>query len=160
MNEEKLDLILTVVSGLKLQVEKMEKQNVEFRSEIRQDMSEFRSEIRQDMSEFRNEVKQDVAELRSELRQTTKTLQAENAETRKMIKALNQRINLIEKQIIQISVEIKAEIKSEINKITEHIKILESETLYARRDGFNNRTQLHEIETRLFQIELKVGLAA
>jgi septal ring factor EnvC (AmiA/AmiB activator) len=160
MNEEKLDLILTVVSGLKLQVEKMEKQNVEFRSEIRQDMSEFRSEIRQDMSEFRNEVKQDVAELRSELRQTSKTLQAENAEIRKMIKALNQRINLVEKQIIQIAIEIKEEVRNEIQKLSKRMEILESETLFARRDGFDNRTQLREIETRLFQVERKVGLAA
>ncbi len=149
MNEEKLDLILTVVSGLKLQVEKMEKQNVE-----------FRHEIRKDMSEFRNEVKQDVAELRSELRQTTKTLQAENAETRKMIKALNQRINLIEKQIIQIAIEIKEEVRNEIQKLSKRMQILESETLFARHDGFDNRTQINEIETKIFQIERKVGLAA
>jgi septal ring factor EnvC (AmiA/AmiB activator) len=148
MNEEKLDLILTVVSGLKLQVEKMEKQNVE-----------FRGEIRQDMSEFRNEVKQDVGELRSELRQTTKTLQAENSELRKMIKVVNQRINLIEKQIVQIAIEIKEEVRSEIHKLTKQMEILESETLFARRDGFDNRTQLREIETRLFQVERKVGLA-
>jgi dsDNA-specific endonuclease/ATPase MutS2 len=160
MSEEKLDLILTVVSGLKLQVEKMERQNVEFRNEMKQNMSEFRNEIQQNMSEFRNEVRQNVAELRSELRETTKTLQAENAELRKMIKAVNQRVDLIEKQIVQIAIEIKAEIRSEIYKITEHIKILESETLFARRDGFDNRTQLREIETRLFQVERKVGLAA
>ncbi len=149
MNEEKLDLILTVVSGLKLQVEKMEKQNVA-----------FRSEIRQDVAEFRNEVKQDVAELQSELRQTTKTLQAENAELRKMIKAVNQRINLVEKQIIQIAIEIKEEVRNEIQKLSKRMEILESETLFARRDGFDNLTELRKIETRLFQVERKVGLAA
>jgi gas vesicle protein len=160
MNDEKLDLILTTVSGLNLKIDdlsqrvnKLEKQNVEFRKEIRQDISEFRNEMRSEMSEFRNEVRQDINELRSEVRQIGKKTHEEFVEIKKIVKALSQRVNLIEKQIISIAMELKEEIKIEIQKITQKINILESDTLFARQDSLENRKHIIEIENRLLQVE-------
>jgi septal ring factor EnvC (AmiA/AmiB activator) len=110
-------------------------------------------------AEFRNEVRQDINELRSEVRQIGKKSHEDYVELKKIIKSFIQRISLIEKQIISIATELKEEIKSEIKKLTQKINILESDTLFARQDNLESRKHIIEIENRLLQVERKVGLA-
>ena len=65
MNEKNLALI--------------QKENAEFRMQIREDMNNFKNEIRSDIENFKNETRAEFSQIHSEIAQLDKRIEVQNA---------------------------------------------------------------------------------
>ncbi len=137
MSEQKLDLILNVVSEIKVRQDKLEQRfdGLDQRFDgLSTEFREFRAEITTELRDFKKEVAKSFA-------------------------AVQNRFALIEKQMVAIGVEIKEEIKAEIKAVNENIDRLEKEILFARSDSVDTRVKVRELENRLTRIENHIGIA-
>lgn len=131
MSEEKLDLILNVVSEIKSKQDKLE---------IRFDGLE---------TEFIG-LNQKVDNLTVELKDF-------KTEVAKSLVTIHNRFGLIEKQMMAIGIEVKEEIKVEIRAVNRNIERLEKQILIYRDDSLDIREKVHQIEERLSQLEHQIS---
>ncbi len=146
MSDEKLDLILTVVSDIKLKVDsldtKVDKLETRFDGlETRFDGLETRfdgleTKVDNLDSEFRS-FKQQVIE---------------------SFTNVNNRFSLLEKQMLAIGVELKAEIKQEIRAVGVKIERLEKQVIYDRSETLEMKDTLRELDDRMTKVENHIGL--
>lgn len=146
MSDEKLDLILTVVSDIKLKVDNL-------------DTKVDRLESRFD----RLEIKVDALETRFDGLETRfDNLDSEFKDFKKQVSEafinVNDRFALLEKQMTAIGIEIKAEIKQEVKIIAARIDRLEKQIIYDRNETLENKDAIREIDDRLTKIENQIGL--
>ncbi len=147
MSDEKLDLILTVVSDIKLKVDNLETRFDGL--ENRFDGLETRFD--------RLEIRFDVLETRFDgLESEFKNFKIYVTDA---IAVLQNRFNALEKQMVAIGIEIKSEIKLEIEVIGKQIDRLEEEILLNRTDTVSNRRKIKDFEARLTRLENHVGIA-
>ena len=153
MSDEKLDLILNVVSDIKVKVDKLE---------TRFDGLETRFdglETRFDDLETRFDgldTRFDGLETKFDgLENQFKDFKKQVIES---FAAVHSRFETLEKQMVAIGVEIKAEIKAEVEMIGKNLDRLEEETLHNRTDTLDNRRKIREVETRLTRLENHVGI--
>lgn len=141
MSEEKLDLILTVVSELKGSVGRIE---------LRMDNLEV--EFKDLKTEFKD-LKTEVKDLKAEVKDFKKqVIQA--------LKSLNSRIDTLEKQIFAIGVELKDEIRREIREVRDDIEFLEEKLMIEQKENIKYNLKVKKLEERVTKIEEKVKLAA
>ena len=153
MSDEKLDLILTVVSDIKLKVDRLDTKvdNLETRFdglETRFDGLETRFdglETRFDGLEIK------VDNLDSEFKDFKRQV------IESFVK-VNNRFALLEKQMMAIGVELKAEIKHEIRAVGMRIDRLEKQIIYDRSETLENKASIQEIDDRLTKIENHIGI--
>ena len=153
MSDEKLDLILTVVSDIKLKVGSLETKvgNLETRFD-RLETKVDRLETRFDGLETRFDgLETKVDNLDSEFKSFKKEVIGSFA-------GVNNRFTLLEKQMLAIGVELKAEIKQEMKTVGAKIERLEKQVIYDRSETLENKTALREIDDRLTKIENHIGL--
>ncbi|MCY7377079.1 MAG: hypothetical protein LH472_14055 [Pyrinomonadaceae bacterium] len=160
MSDEKLDLILTVVSDIKLKVDKLDTKvdNLEVRFD-RLETKVDNLEVRFD----RLETKVDNLEVRFDRLETkVDNLESEFTDFKERViesfAQVNNRFALLEKQMLAIGVEIKQEIKQEIKAVGAKIERLEKQVIYDRGETLENKSELREIDDRLTKIENHIGL--
>ena len=139
MSDEKLDLILSVVSGIKVRQEGLEKTVDGIVVQIAGLETRFdglEAKVDNLDSEFRS-FKQQVSE---------------------SFIFVNNRLTLLEKQMLAIGVEIKAEIKMEIRAVSAKIERLEKQVIYDRTETLEHKTELREIDDRLTKIENHIAI--
>ena len=125
MSDQKLDLILTVLSNIKLKVDSLETRFDGLEAKVDNLDLEFKG--------FKNQVIESFAKVQN-------------------------RFEVLEKQMIAIGVEIKSEIKVEISIVGKQIDRLEEETLHNRTDTVGNRRKIKDFEARLTRLENHVGI--
>ena len=146
MSEEKLDLILNVVSDIKNRQEGLEKTVGEIVVKI------DGLETRFDGLETRfDSLETKVDNLDSEFKDFRKQVTEAFAN-------VSNRFALLEKQMTAIGVEIKAEIKQEVKIIAARIDRLEKQIIYDRNETLENKDAIREIDDRLTKIENHIGL--
>ena len=146
MSDEKLDLILSVVSDIKVRQEGLEKTVGGIVVQI------GGLETRFDGLETRFdglEIKVDKLDL--EFKDFKK-------QVIELFISLQSRFNILEKQMVAIGVELKAEIRTEVEAVSAKIDRLEKQILIDRTDTVENRIEIREIKQRLTQIENNIGL--
>ena len=139
MSDEKLDLILSVVSDIKVRQEGLEKTVDGIVVQIAGLETRFdglEAKVDNLDSEFRS-FKQQVSE---------------------SFIFVNNRLTLLEKQMLAIGVEIKAEIKMEIRAVSAKIERLEKQVIYDRTETLEHKTELREIDDRLTKIENHIAI--
>lgn len=134
MSEEKLDLILTVVSELKGSVGRIELRMDNLETEFK----DFKAEFKDFKAEFKDFKKQVIQALKS----------------------LNSRIDTLEKQIFAIGVELKEEIRREIREVRDDIEFLEEKLMIEQKENIKYNLKVKKLEERVTKIEEKVKLAA
>ncbi len=153
MSDEKLDLILTVVSDIKLKVDSLDTKVDKL--ETRFDGLETRFdglETRFDGLETRFDgLETKVDNLDSEFRSF-------KHQVGESFISVNNRFTLLEKQMLAIGVELKAEIKQEIRAVGAKIEQLEKQVIYDRTETIEHKAELRRIDDRLTKIENHIGL--
>ncbi len=71
---------------------------------------------------------------------------------------INNRFTLLEKQMLAIGVELKAEIKQEIRAVGVQIERLEKQVIYDRNETLEMKGAIRELEDRMTKIENHVGV--
>ena len=174
MSDEKLDLILTVVSGIKLKVDNLDTKvdsldtkanNLDIKVDsldtkvnnldIKVDnldtkVNNLDTKVNNLESQMQG-VKTDVRELRSEFTDFKK-------QVIELFVSVQNRFAVLEKQMVAIGVELKAEIRTEVEAVGAKIDRLEKQILLDRTDTVENRMEIREIKQRLTQIENTIGL--
>ena len=146
MSDEKLDLILSVVSDIKVRQEGLEKTVDGIVVQI------AGLETRFDGLETRFDgLEAKVDNLDSEFRSFKQQVS-------ESFIFVNNRLTLLEKQMLAIGVEIKAEIKMEIRAVSAKIERLEKQVIYDRTETLEHKTELREIDDRLTKIENHIGI--
>lgn len=167
MSEEKLDLILNVVSHIKNKQESLEKTVDEMKTEqtsLRKTVGEMN--IRQtSLEKIVGEMKTGQTSLEktvSEMNTKLDGLSSDFADFKKQVAdsfaAVNKRFSVLEKQMFAIGVELKAEIKREIGAVAARIDRLEKQIIYDRAETLENKDEIREINKRLTEIENNIGL--
>lgn len=155
MNEDKLDLILTVVSELKGSVDNLggKVDNLETKVnnlEVKVDNLDSR------MSKL--ETKVDKLEVKVDKLQ--KDFTDFKRQVTQAFKSLNNRIDVLEKQMFAIGVELKQEIQREINNVRDEINRLENTIMLEQAEKLQDRVRVRELEARVAKLEEKFRLAA
>lgn len=146
MSDEKLDLILTVVSSIKLKVDNLDTKVDNLDTKV----NNLDTKVNNLESQMQG-VKTDVRELRSEFTDFKK-------QVIESFVSVQNRFAILEKQMVAIGVELKAEIRTEIEAVGAKIDRLEKQILLDRTDTVENRMEIREIKQRLTQIENTIGL--
>ena len=146
MSDEKLDLILEVVTDIKVRQENLEKtvgkiavkvDGLETRFdglETRFDGLETRFDgLESEFKKFRRQVIEAFAKVQD-------------------------RFTILEKQMVAIGIEIKEDIKREVETIGIRIDRLEKQIIFDRNDTLEHREEIRDIKKRLTQIENNLGL--
>ena len=146
MSDEKLDLILEVVTDIKVRQENLEKtvgkiavkvDGLETRFdglETRFDGLETRFDgLDSEFKKFRRQVIEAFAKVQD-------------------------RFTILEKQMVAIGIEIKEDIKREVETIGIRIDRLEKQIIFDRNDTLEHREEIRDIKKRLTQIENNLGL--
>ena len=146
MSDKKLDLILEVVTDIKVRQENLEKtvgkiavkvDGLEMRFdglETRFDGLETRFDgLESEFKKFRRQVIEAFAKLQD-------------------------RFTILEKQMVAIGIEIKEDIKREVETIGIRIDRLEKQIIFDRNDTLEHREEIRDIKKRLIQIENNLGL--
>ena len=146
MSDEKLDLILEVVTDIKVRQENLEKtvgkiavkvDGLETRFdglETRFDGLETRFDgLESEFKKFRRQVIEAFAKVQD-------------------------RFTILEKQMVAIGIEIKEDIKREVEIIGIRIDRLEKQIIFDRNDTLEHREEIRDIKKRLTQIENNLGL--
>ena len=68
------------------------------------------------------------------------------------------RFTILEKQMVAIGIEIKEDIKREVETIGIRIDRLEKQIIFDRNDTLEHREEIRDIKKRLTQIENNLGL--
>ena len=153
MSEEKLDLILTVVSDIKLKVDnldaKVDKLETRFDGlETRFDGLETRFDgLETRFDGLETKVDNLDSEFRSFKRQVIESFVN-----------VNNRFTLLEKQMVAIGVELKAEIKQEIKAVGVKIERLEKQVIYDRTETLEMKDTLRELDDRMTKIENHISV--
>ncbi len=160
MSDEKLDLILNVVSDIKNRQEGLEK--TVGKIVIKIDGLETRFDGLETRFD-RLETKVDNLEIRFDNLETkVDNLDSEFKDFKKQVIELfisvQNRFAILEKQMVAIGVEIKAEIRTEIEAVGAKIDRLEKQILLDRTDTVENRMEIREIKQRLTNIENTINL--
>ncbi len=134
MNEQKLDLILTVVSELKGKVDKFDLRLDGFEGKL----DKLDSRIESLENGFRDFKKQFI-----------------NA-----FEAIKTRIYILEKQRFAIGVELKDDLRRETNDVQQDINNLENKIMLEQAEKLQDRVRVRELEMRLSRLEEKFRLAA
>ncbi len=146
MSDEKLDLILTVVSEIKVKVDKLDTKVDKLETKV------DKLETRFDGLETRfDRLETKVDNLDSEFKDFKK-------QVIELFVSVQNRFAILEKQMVAIGVELKAEIRAEIEAVGAKIDRLEKQILLDRTDTVENRMEIREIKQRLTQIENTIGL--
>jgi chromosome segregation ATPase len=146
MSDEKLDLILNVVTDIRTRQDGLEKRFDGL--EQRFDGLEQRFD---GLDKRFDGLDKKVDNLSSEFTDFKK-------QTAKSFAIVHNRFALLEKQMYSIGVEVKEEIKAEIKAVNENIDRLEKEILFARSDSVDTRVKVRELEHRLSRLENHIGL--
>lgn len=160
MSDEKLDLILTVVSDIKLKVDNLETRFDRLETKVDNLETRFDGlETRFDGLETRF----DGLETRFDRLETkVDNLDSEFREFRQQViesfANVNNRFALLETQMLAIGVELKAEIKQEIKAVGVKIERLEKQVIYDRSDTLEMKGTIRELDDRLTKIENHIGL--
>ena len=134
MSDEKLDLILNVVTDIRGRQENLEKRFDGL--ETRFDGLEKKvDKISDEFTDFKRQTAASFA-------------------------AVQNRFASLEKQMVAIGVEVKEEIKAEIKAVNENIDRLEQEILFARSDSVDTRVKVRGLEQRLSRLENHIGLSS
>ena len=139
MSDEKLDLILTVVSDMKLKVENLGTRFDRLDTKVdnlETGFDRLNTKVDNLDSEFKGFKKQVIESFTS----------------------IQNRIGVLEKQMVAIGVEVKSEIKAEIEIVGKQIDRLEEEILLNRTDTLSNRRKIKDFEARLTRLENHVGI--
>ena len=146
MSDEKLDLILTVVSDIKLKVDKLDTKIDKL--ETRFDGLERRFDgLETRFDGLETKVDKLDSEFRSFKHQVIESFTS-----------VNNRFTLLEKQMIAIGVELKAEIKLEIRAVGVKIERLEKQVIYDRNETLEIKGAIREIEDRMTKVENHIGI--
>ena len=153
MSDEKLDLILEVVTDIKVRQENLEK--TVGKIAVKVDGLEMRFdglETRFDGLETRFDgLETRFDGLESEFKKFR----------RQVIEAfakVQDRFTILEKQMVAIGIEIKEDIKREVETIGIRIDRLEKQIIFDRNDTLEHREEIRDIKKRLTQIENNLGL--
>ena len=146
MNDEKLDLILNVVSEIKNKQDSLEKTVGEIKT--KQDSLEISF----------SGLEKTVGEISLKVDNLSKDFTDFKTQVMKSFATIQNRFALIEKQMVAIGVEIKEEIKAEIKAVNDNIDRLEKEILFARSDSVDTRVKVRMLEERLTRIENHIGI--
>ncbi len=146
MSDKKLDLILEVVTDIKVRQESLEKtvgkiavkvDGLETRFdglETRFDGLETRFDgLESEFKKFRRQVIEAFAKVQD-------------------------RFTILEKQMVAIGIEIKEDIKREVETIGIRIDRLEKQIIFDRNDTLEHREEIRDIKRRLTQIENNLDL--
>ena len=71
----------------------IQKENAEFRLQLREDMNNFKNEIRSDIEDFKHEIHSDIENFKNETRSEFSQIHAEIAQLDKRIEVQNARID-------------------------------------------------------------------
>ncbi len=146
MSDEKLDLILNVVSDIKNRQTSLEKTVGE--------MNTRQTSLEKTVGEMNLKI--------DNLSGRVDNLSSEFSDFRKQVAdsfaIVQNRFTLLEKQMVAIGVEIKAEIKREIEAVAARIDRLEKQIIYDRSETLENKDEIREINKRLAQIENNIGI--
>lgn len=141
MSEEKLDLILTVVSELKGSVDKLD---------LRMDKLDSRMDG----------LEGKVDKLDSRMDNLEKEFSDFKKQVIQSFKSLNGRIDILEKQMFAIGLELKEEIRREISNVRDEINRLENTIMLEQAEKLQDRVRVRELESRVAKLEEKFRLAA
>ncbi len=139
MSDKKLDLILEVVTDIKVRQENLEKTvgKIDVKVdglETRFDGLETRFDgLESEFKKFRRQVIEAFAKVQD-------------------------RFTILEKQMVAIGIEIKEDIKREVETIGIRIDRLEKQIIFDRNDTLEHREEIRDIKKRLTQIENNLGL--
>ena len=139
MSDEKLDLILEVVTDIKVRQENLEKTVSEIAVKVngletRFDGLEKRFDgLESEFKKFRRQVIEAFSKVQD-------------------------RFTILEKQMLAIGIEIKEDIKREVETIGIRIDRLEKQIIFDRNDTLEHREEIRDIKKRLSQIENNLGL--
>ncbi len=153
MSDEKLDLILTVVSDMKLKVENLGTRFDRLDTKVDNLETGFdRLNTKADNLETGfDRLNTKVDNLDSEFKGFKK-------QVIESFTSIQNRIGVLEKQMVAIGVEVKSEIKAEIEIVGKQIDRLEEEILLNRTDTLSNRRKIKDFEARLTRLENHVGI--
>ena len=141
MSEEKMDLILTVVSELKEKMDKFDSRMDKFDSR----MDKFDSR----MDKFDSRMDNLENELSDFKKQVIKSFDS-----------LKRRIDTLEKQMLSIGLELKEEIRHQIGEVRDDINRLENTIMLEQAEKLQDRVRVRELESRVARLEEKFRLAA
>ncbi|MCU0238055.1 MAG: hypothetical protein MUC29_01325 [Pyrinomonadaceae bacterium] len=130
MSEEKLDLILTVVSQLKNKVEGLENEFVSFKNEF---------------VSFKKETREAFINLNTKI---------EDLNTR--LKTIEKKLLSLDKQTLAVAVELK----EDIGKVKKEIRHLEEVTMLEQSENLKDRVIIRRLQDKVKIIEEKLNLAA
>ena len=139
MSDKKLDLILEVVTDIKVRQENLEKTVGKIAVKVdgletRFDGLETRFDgLESEFKKFRRQVIEAFAKVQD-------------------------RFTILEKQMVAIGIEIKEDIKREVETIGIRIDRLEKQIIFDRNDTLEHREEIRDIKKRLTQIENNLGL--
>jgi len=139
MSDKKLDLILEVVTDIKVRQESLEKTVGKIAVKVdgletRFDGLETRFDgLESEFKKFRRQVIEAFAKVQD-------------------------RFTILEKQMVAIGIEIKEDIKREVETIGIRIDRLEKQIIFDRNDTLEHREEIRDIKRRLTQIENNLDL--
>ncbi len=146
MSDEKLDLILNVVSEIKLKVDNLDTK-VE-RLETRFDGLETRFDgLETRFDGLETKVDNLDSEFRSFKHQVSESFTS-----------VNNRFTLLEKQMVAIGLELKAEIKQEIRSVGVKIERLEKQVIHDRNETLEIKGAIRELEDRMTKVENHISI--
>jgi peptidoglycan hydrolase CwlO-like protein len=171
MSEEKLDLILTVVSELKGDVGKLDSKvnSLEKKFDSKVDSLEKKFDSKVDSLEKKFDSKIDSLEKKfdskiSSLEKEIKDFRGEFKDFKKQvieaIKQLNKRIDTLEKQMFAIGFELKEEIRREIKSVRADIEFIDRKLMIEQEENIKFKFKVTELEKRITKLEEQVKLAA
>ena len=160
MSDKKLDLILEVVTDIKVRQESLEKTVGKIAVKVDGLETRFDGlETRFDGLETRFdglETRFDGLETRFD------GLESEFKKFRRQVieafAKVQDRFTILEKQMVAIGIEIKEDIKREVETIGIRIDRLEKQIIFDRNDTLEHREEIRDIKRRLTQIENNLDL--
>ena len=169
MSEEKLDLILTVVSDIKGRMGKLENEFGSFKIEVNTRFDSLENELKDVKGEFKDfkgefkDFKGEFKDFKGEFNEFKGEFKDFKKQTIQAYKSLNGRIDILEKQMLAIGMELKDEIRHEIADVRKEISRLESKIMLEQAEKFENKSEqlkqevvVRELAERVKNIEVNL----
>lgn len=107
-----------------------------------------------------NEIKGRVDKLDSRMGKLESDFKDFRKQVIEALSTLNNRIDILEKQLLAIGVELKEEIRREIGEVRDEINRLENTIMLEQAEKLQDRVRVRQLEMRVAKLEEKIILAA
>lgn len=167
MNEDKLDLILTVVSGLrndvgelKGDVKRVDAKVDSFKIEVNSKFDALEQKFDSKFDNLEQKFDSKFDSLEKELKDFKGEFKDFKKQTIQAYKSLNGRIDILEKQMLAIGMEVKDEIRNEIRSVRADLDYFNRKLMLEQEETLRYKRKTFEFEERISKLEEQTKLAA